>query len=326
MNKSERLLTSQDAAEMLGISVSTMKRIVEAGLIEAEKTPGGHRRITSSSLEKYAKQHGLNLVGLAGKRPIVVSFPEPEQVQSASLMDSIDYWRSSLKKALIGANIEDARHVVRTVHAGVSNPAELADLLISPVMAQIGHAWQTGAIEIFQEHHACHLLTEILYDLVRQARSINRRSNSGMARPLGIGATPEGDHYTLTGILCELTLLELGWEVRNLGTHLPLIELTQAVTELRPRLAWLSVHHLQDETAFRTDFERFAETCRTLGTKAITGGLGLGERIKFDLGKLGIIFATDMSKLFAVAGAMYSHRTASYELTTSFDPGVSSTR
>ncbi|MBT8494320.1 MAG: helix-turn-helix domain-containing protein, partial [Deltaproteobacteria bacterium] len=38
------LLTTRDAAELLGVGTTSIKRWADSGLLECVKTPGGHRR------------------------------------------------------------------------------------------------------------------------------------------------------------------------------------------------------------------------------------------------------------------------------------------
>jgi excisionase family DNA binding protein len=52
----EEVCTTQRAAELLGISVSTVQQLVEAGEIEAWKTKGGHRRIPVAAVLAYKLQ------------------------------------------------------------------------------------------------------------------------------------------------------------------------------------------------------------------------------------------------------------------------------
>lgn len=56
----DEVCTTQKAAELLGISVSSVQQLVEAGVIEAWKTKGGHRRIPLAAVHAYkaAPQHG----------------------------------------------------------------------------------------------------------------------------------------------------------------------------------------------------------------------------------------------------------------------------
>ena len=49
----EEVCTTQRAAEILGVSVSTIQQLVESGVIRAWKTTGGHRRIPLSEVMAY---------------------------------------------------------------------------------------------------------------------------------------------------------------------------------------------------------------------------------------------------------------------------------
>lgn len=50
--------TSREAAKLLGVSLSTVQRWTESGLLEAWKTRGGHRRISRTSVQHFAKGQG----------------------------------------------------------------------------------------------------------------------------------------------------------------------------------------------------------------------------------------------------------------------------
>lgn len=50
---SKEVCTTQKAAEILGISVTSVQQLVEAGMIEAWKTQGGHRRIPLAAVHAY---------------------------------------------------------------------------------------------------------------------------------------------------------------------------------------------------------------------------------------------------------------------------------
>jgi len=47
--------TTQDAASLLGVSLRTVQLWVEAGNLRAWKTPGGHRRISTASVQELLK-------------------------------------------------------------------------------------------------------------------------------------------------------------------------------------------------------------------------------------------------------------------------------
>jgi excisionase family DNA binding protein len=60
------LLTTTQAATLLGVAVSTVQKLVEAGRLASWKTPGGHRRIAQGEVRKLLQnrsgQPGASLV------------------------------------------------------------------------------------------------------------------------------------------------------------------------------------------------------------------------------------------------------------------------
>lgn len=62
---SSEVCTTQEAAHILGISVSSVQQLVEAGIIEAWKTKGGHRRIPLAAVQAYKATPGSSSAGVA---------------------------------------------------------------------------------------------------------------------------------------------------------------------------------------------------------------------------------------------------------------------
>lgn len=72
-----RMLTTREAALRLGVSLRTVQLWVEADILPAARTPGGHRRIPYNAVEALALSTGLGGDPLArGGRPVATA-PEP---------------------------------------------------------------------------------------------------------------------------------------------------------------------------------------------------------------------------------------------------------
>jgi len=54
--------TTRTAAHQLGVSLRTVQLWVDNGILQAWKTPGGHRRVTISSVKKLLQQSGTQVV------------------------------------------------------------------------------------------------------------------------------------------------------------------------------------------------------------------------------------------------------------------------
>jgi excisionase family DNA binding protein len=52
----EKLLTTTEAADLLGFSASTVRRMVDRGELASILTPGGHRRISKRDVETIRNQ------------------------------------------------------------------------------------------------------------------------------------------------------------------------------------------------------------------------------------------------------------------------------
>lgn len=51
-------LTPREAAEILGVHHTTLKRWADAGLIPHIRTPGGWRRFRRADVEEFIQEHG----------------------------------------------------------------------------------------------------------------------------------------------------------------------------------------------------------------------------------------------------------------------------
>lgn len=52
-NRKERLLRAKEAAEYLGVSLVTLRRMEKQGALSPYRTPGRHRRYSIEMLEEY---------------------------------------------------------------------------------------------------------------------------------------------------------------------------------------------------------------------------------------------------------------------------------
>lgn len=53
------LLTCREVARVVGASSSSVQRWIDAGHLRAFRTPGGHRRVTRSEVDRFMLAHGL---------------------------------------------------------------------------------------------------------------------------------------------------------------------------------------------------------------------------------------------------------------------------
>lgn len=83
--------TSQ-TAQMLGLSVGTVQRMVESGALQAYTTQGGHRRILASSVRRYCLEQGVPGAPVLQAHPAVcVVHPPLTDTDALTKLDALPH-------------------------------------------------------------------------------------------------------------------------------------------------------------------------------------------------------------------------------------------
>ncbi|MEW4569114.1 B12-binding domain-containing protein [Tautonia sp. JC769] len=260
------LLKTRQLADLLDVSVSSIKRWVDLGELPARRTVGGHRLVPLSGALQFARERGLPTDRLIR----VASESSGEDELPATGPSTWEHLETALKRGRASV----ARKLLLQAYTTLGGSVALADDFVRPAMQAIGHDWERGSLDVYQEHRASRIVESALLELIRTLPAPSEES------PLAIGAAPEGDLYTLPGLLAELSLRELRWDVVNLGPNLPLASLARAIRVQQPRLVWLSVSHLEDEAAFLHDYQSFYASVSRTETAVVLGGSALTPALR----------------------------------------------
>lgn len=63
MNKKKKLFTTNEAADYLGVSRSSITNWVKQGLLGSGLTPGGHHRLNREDIDAFALKRGMDIPG-----------------------------------------------------------------------------------------------------------------------------------------------------------------------------------------------------------------------------------------------------------------------
>jgi CheY-like chemotaxis protein len=83
--RTDRYFTSHQVGDILQVNPSSIVKWINDGILKAFRTPGGHRRVTSTELVRFAQAHGMpvpeELKALATTRVLVID-DEPRFLRS----------------------------------------------------------------------------------------------------------------------------------------------------------------------------------------------------------------------------------------------------
>lgn len=196
----DRVATGE-AARILGVATATVQRWVDLGILNAERTAGGHRRISLAEVRRY----------IATSRQS--DLPEP-----------LHTWL----ECLLSGDEREIRAEMLAVRRHRLSWARMADELAS-VLAELGRRWEVGNCLIFEEHIA----TEALR---RAAASCASELPRSPGAPRAVLCSIPGERHQLGLSLAELVLAEAGWRVFFVGEGPPPGEMQKLLEKLRPSL------------------------------------------------------------------------------------------
>lgn len=240
MRHRERLLTSAEAARVLGVGVSAVKRWADEGALACVRTPGRHRRFRQSDLER---------------------------AQRADLTAEADPWREWLEPLLHAADPYATLARLFRERADTGAWCHVADRLGS-LLQVVGDRWQRGEISVSDEHLVSAALQRAL-TIVVEAIAVPQDA------PRCLVATAEGEQHTLGLSLAELCLREAGWRVLWVGAHTRPADVVEQVRKGGVQMVALSASAFStDHRGLRQQITRVGAVCQRYDVPLVLGGAG----------------------------------------------------
>jgi excisionase family DNA binding protein len=279
------LISPQQAARALGVSESSLKRWCDRGLIDSVRTAGGHRKLATSDVVRFVREQQQRVVA-----PEVLGLPPTSSGAEIGLARG----GSLLAEALLVGDEEAARRIIFDLYLAKHSISAIGDAVITQAFRVIGNRWACQEADVYQERRGCEIVLRILHEL----------RLSQLLRPdaqHAVGATFTNDFYSLPLTMIETVLRSVGFQATMLGTSIPTESLVKAVSELRPKLFFVSISHIDDEARFVADFSRLAEACRVAETPLVVGGRALNDRLRPQLAYSAYCDTLQQLERFAVA-------------------------
>ncbi len=227
------LLTTSQAAGLLEVHESSMKRWANEGRIKPERTAGGHRRISLPALMAFARAEREDAA--------LLRFAPFEEEMARAALDCRE--RNQFKPlADLIVKLCDTRppgHLVaamRYLERACGVPwARSFDLGVAEAMRRIGREWSVGERSIAQEHRFTQKILDAAHSLRAQAEA-----DAESRAPLALVGCAETCYHEVGAMFVRLALEEAGWRVCYLGANVPFGEFGLIQSELGAKLLAIS--------------------------------------------------------------------------------------
>lgn len=256
------IVSPKELSQAIGVSESSIKRWVDDGLIRAEKTTGGHRRISIHEVIRFTRDTQTRII-----RPELLGISEEAAVAGAVASDTDAVER--LHRHLMEGDAVQARGLIMALYLMGRSVAEICDGPIRIAMGRIGAMFLHDEAGVFFEHRA----TEICIEALNRVRVMMDTTGSNY---VAIGSAPAGDTHALPTLAAATVLESEGYHAVNLGPDTPVAAMVKAAETYRPRFVWVSLSWIDEPARSLAMILSLFERLSAIGTPLAIGGQALG--------------------------------------------------
>lgn len=254
-----QMVSVKEAAQYLGVSSSTFKRVCDKYDFPLHRTSGGHRRISRSDLDQ-----AYSLLW-NGSRKKCVSMPHSDADGTQEMVNQ-----------LLDRNIEG---IISTIFEQMESPDQLSYVLentLIPALWSIGELWRTQQLDIYQEHICSSTVCTVLDQLLYRVPKVEAGSS------LAIGGSFEGNLDSIASKFACLVLKSIGMRSIDLGCNLPVASISKAASDLHPAFVWICHTHVENPESIVENHRKLRQTLDT-SVKVVIGGGGLSPALRRSL-------------------------------------------
>lgn len=236
----EPTLSTQEAAKVLDVHPSTIKRWCDGGSLACGKTQGGHRRIRLEALLAYARREGESSSLLDFTPDEALVWKGAERLQNGEdaqeLIAQSNEWLINGRERMLALLLPFLAEM-GTSYAGI------CDAYLAPLMHNLGNQWKDGNVVIGDVCRLAHGIEAALHYL-RHARvrppKVEPPAQNGSRRTAVVGGL-RGERHELGSLMVRLVLEAEGWHVIYLGSDVPTEEFVFQQVKHRASLVGLSL-------------------------------------------------------------------------------------
>jgi len=263
MEADVQYFNSEEAAKILGVNVSTIKRWTEEGKLGCIKTEGGHRKFLMEHLAAFLEKN-------KNRAERVTLFPMENksdlQISGQILKGNFNYLIGYFRDNALASNRERLQQVLNGLFLRQYPLYQIYDRLITPALYELGDLWEQEKVSVIEEHIA----SQAIRDCVIRLQGIMRlpRRKSGKALCMNFSHELHSMALKMVEHILELR----GYRVFFSGQSTPLLKIEKVFENFKPDRVYISGTIVEDGGNLQKEFDKICELCSTYNAKLYVGG------------------------------------------------------
>ncbi len=256
---------SEQAAKILGVNVSTIKRWTDEGKLGCIRSAGGHRKFLMSHLADFLRAHQNRIVR-------VNLFPlEDEvdlQISPHILKGDFDFLVAYVYEQALLCRRRRVQKVLNGLYLGQYPLHEIYDRLVTPVLHKIGDSQARDETGIVEEH----LAAQTLRDGIIRLQGMITIPPKKIGTVLCLNLLSELHDIALK--MVDHILEARGFLVLFSGQVTPVLDIERVFKNFQPDRVYISGTTIPEAALFQGAFHRLCDICQAHGAAVYIGGRG----------------------------------------------------
>lgn len=272
MSKEIQYYNSIEAAKILGVNVSTIKRWTDEGKLECIRSAGGHRKFVMSHLSKFLEENRrktskVNLFPLENESDLKLS----NHILKGNFAYLIDY----LKRQAMSCNRDKVQKVFNGLYLAQYPLHVIYDRVVTPLLREFGKLWAEGKLTVVEEH----LATSTLRDGIERLQGVIALPGKKQGQALCLSMSAEMHDIALKMVAHILEVR--GFKVLYTGQNTPVLSFDQLLKNYKINRICVSSTYVTDKEFSQKEFDIICQLAAENGIEVYVGGNGF-DILNFD--------------------------------------------
>ena len=263
MEVSSKVLNSEEAARILGVNVSSIKRWTDEGKLECIRTLGGHRKFQMQHLANFVRR---NRKIMSKVNIFTIDTEEDLEINYYILKGDFEFLIAYMIENAILGRRDEVQNVLTGLYLSQYPLHQIYDHLVTPVLQRIGAQWVERSLTITEEHIA----SQIIRDAIIRLQGIIRIPREKIGTAICLNLSSELHDIALKMVQ---NLLELrGFQIYFTGQRTPYLDMEKMLLKTRPDRLYISSTYNEDDRLAQLEMEKIFELCVESKIKIFIGG------------------------------------------------------
>ena len=258
-------LNSVEAAKVLGVNVSSIKRWTDSGKLECIQSAGGHRKFLMNHLIRFIE---ANDTSTKKAHIFPIETEEDLEISFFILRGDFDFLTSYVLGKARAADRSAVLKAISGLYLGHYPLHTIYDELITPVLKQIGTLWMNDELTIVEEHIAAQTIREAISRLQGIIKIPDRKNGTAIFMNLS-------SELHDIGLKMSENILEVrGFKTYYSGQMTPFVKMEQIFNKIRPDRVYISSTYVFNRDSTQEEVNQLFTICKKFNTDVYVGGRG----------------------------------------------------